>query len=115
MPSKHRFSSSLRRLQQANQILRLGHAVMRPCAYCLSHHVLCVMSNSSEHCEQCVRHHRHCELTPPNLFELERLSKQERKLFREASEAKIQTAEAQAKAKRLALQRRLVIKRIKEI
>ena len=108
MPSKHRLSSSLRRLQRADLILRTGITAMRPCQFCLSRSLLCVIAKHSEHCEQCVRHHRLCELAPPSSSELERLSKQERKLFREASEAK-------AKAIRLSQQRRLLIKRMKEI
>src|SRR5450755_435002 len=108
MPSKHKLSSTLRRAQRADFLLRTGTVAMRPCQHCLSRFLLCVVSKHSDHCEECVRHYRQCDLAPPNYSELEKLSQQERKLYREAQEAK-------AKAIRLSKQRRALIKRMKEI
>jgi len=80
---------------------------MRPCQSCASRQVLCVMSSESEHCEQCVRFNRQCDLASPHK-EMERLHRQEKELFNKAQEAK-------TKAIRYSKQRRLIIKRLKEL
>jgi hypothetical protein len=54
--------STLRRLLKANRLLRTGHSAMRACAFYLSRNVLCVMAAGCEHCEQCYRFNRRCEL-----------------------------------------------------
>lgn len=115
-PRKHRFlmprsrsqiTSSLRRQRKADRLLFTGVFVMRPCAYCSTRGFLCVLGAESPHCERCYRANRQCELAPPDA-EIERLLKQERKLFGEAKEA-------QAKAIRLSKQRRAILKRVRDL
>jgi hypothetical protein len=87
---------------------------MRPCQSCVSARLLCVVSSASEHCEQCVRRGRSCELAPPDR-EITRLDREQKELFDKASAAKAVAAQALAKANRYTKQRRLALKRIKEL
>ena len=80
---------------------------MRPCQSCVSRGLLCVVSDMSEHCEQCFRVKRSCELAPPDA-EMERLLRQKKELFDKAMEAK-------AKATRFAKQHRLVVRKLREL
>ena len=66
------------------------------------------MSAASEHCEQCIRKHRHCELAPPADGEFERLAAQERRLAEEA-------LASEAKTIRLRKQRRLIQKKLRDL
>ena len=81
--------------------------VMRAYTYCFTRGFLCVLGSELSYCERCYRANRQCELIPPDA-EIERLLKQERKLFSEAKEA-------QVKAIRLNKQRRAVLKRVREL
>jgi hypothetical protein len=114
MPSRHNLSSYQRRCRRADLILSLGIPVMRPCQSCVSARLLCVVSSASEHCEQCVRRGRSCELAPPDR-EITRLDREQKELFDKASAAKAVAAQALAKANRYTKQRRLALKRIKEL
>jgi hypothetical protein len=114
MPSRHNLSSYQRRCRRADLILSLGVPVMRPCQSCVSARLLCVVSSASEHCEQCVRRGRTCELAPPDR-EITRLDREQKELFDKASAAKAVAAQALAKANRYTKQRRLALKRIKEL
>ena len=79
-----RISSVQRRNLFADSILQFGFLVMRPGAYCVSRDYFCVISDKSEHCEQCVRKHRHCELAPPANNIIERLTAQALRLQEKA-------------------------------
>jgi hypothetical protein len=103
-----RTSAVQRRHFLADRCSQIGFVAMRPCSYCVSRDYLCVMSAASEHCEQCIRKHRHCELAPPADGEFERLAAQERHLTEEA-------LAAEAKAMRLRKQRRLVRKKLRDL
>jgi hypothetical protein len=103
-----RISTVQRRNLFADSILQFGFIVMRPCSYCVSRDYLCVMSDKSEHCEQCVRKHRHCELAPPADGVVERLTVQSLRLQEEA-------LAAEAKAIRLRKQRRIVQKKLRDL
>lgn len=103
-----RTTSLQRRHLLANRILLIGLAVMRPCSHCVSFGLLCVMSDDSEHCAECVRTHRWCELAPPSSSEWERLHSQEQKLAEEA-------LAAEAKTIRLRKQRRLIQKKLRDM
>jgi glycine/D-amino acid oxidase-like deaminating enzyme len=46
---------------------------MRPCSACVTRRILCQISEASDHCVECYRTHRQCELTSP-IAEVERLS-----------------------------------------
>jgi hypothetical protein len=87
---------------------------MRPCSFCTSRGALCVMSDDSEHCEQCVRSNRCCELAPPYV-EMERLQRQQKDFFAKATQAKTEAAAALARANRYSKQRRLALRRLKEL
>jgi hypothetical protein len=87
---------------------------MRSCYSCVSAGLLCIVSSASEHCEQCVRRDRICELAPPDR-EITRLDREQKELFNKASAAKAIAAQAFAKANRYIKQRRLALKRIKEL
>jgi hypothetical protein len=103
MPSRHLRSSTVRRVLRSERIASSGFITMRPCDFCTSRGVLCIVSDESEHCAQCLRSNRQCELAPP-YRELERLDKVEERLMKEI-------AEADAKSLRLRKQRRLVQKK----
>jgi hypothetical protein len=108
MPSRLRpTSSSTRRHRRADLLLSFGTFAMRPCAFCTSRGVLCVVSALDDRCEQCMRNQRRCELAPP-WEKCERLVKQSEKLQTEALKAEV-------KAIRLRRQRRSVLKKLKEI
>jgi hypothetical protein len=91
--SRFQIISSLRRQRKADRLFLTGIFVMRPYAYCFTRGFFCVLEAESPYCERYYRINRQCELAPPDA-EIERLLKQERKLFGE-------TKEAQAKAIRL--------------
>jgi hypothetical protein len=100
-------TNSFRRQCKADRLLFSGSLVMRPCTYCSIRGFLCVLGPELPHCEQCYRANRQCELAPPDA-EIERLLKQERKLFGEAKET-------QAKAIRFNKQRRAILKRLRDL
>ena len=108
-----RSSSTSYRNRKADRILFNGFPIMRPCRYCLSRGFLCVVSNESEHCEQCFRSHKQCDLAPADA-EIERLSAQVKDLAARARAAHAKAVESQAKAVRLAKQRRLALKKLRE-
>jgi hypothetical protein len=80
---------------------------MRFCAYYFTRGFLCVLGAESSYYERYYRANRQCELASLNA-EIERLLKQERKLFGEAKKA-------QAKAIRLNKQRRAILKRVRDL
>jgi hypothetical protein len=100
-------SSSTRRHNRADRLLAEGTFTMRPCSACVSRGLLCVVSPLDERCEQCFRNQRSCELASP-WKEFDRLAKHSERLQTEA-------LEAEAKASRLRKQRRLVLKKMKEL
>jgi hypothetical protein len=87
---------------------------MRPYQSCVFARLLYVVSSVSEHCEQYVRRGRICELALPNR-EITRLNREQKELFDKASATKTVAAQALAKANRYIKQRRLALKRIKEL
>jgi hypothetical protein len=100
-------TSTLRRYRQADKILSCGVLAMRPCSHCVSSASLCVVSNTSEKCEQCHRFGRPCDLASP-WVEFDRLQKQSEDLQAKA-------IEAEAKAHRLRKQRRVLLKKMKAL
>jgi hypothetical protein len=114
MPSRHRVSSFHRRSRLADRILLEGSPVMRPCSFCVSKGVLCVTLESSEHCAECIRTHRQCELAPP-YTEMDRLNRLEEKLISEMSAAHRAALEVDAKLLRLRQQRRLIQKKRRDL
>ena len=102
-----RVSSTIRHLRRADRLFSFFSITMRPCQSCVSRGLLCVVSELSEHCEQCFRNKRSCELTPPDI-EMERLFRQKKELFDKAMEAK-------TKATRFAKQHRLIIRKFREL
>lgn len=108
MPSHKKItSSSLRRSSQADRLLSSGVLVMRPCSQCLAAGVLCILSPRDEHCEQCYRHNRKCDLASP-WAEDDRLQKQEEEL-------RERRLRAESEAIRLRKQERLLQKRRREL
>jgi hypothetical protein len=105
MPS--RVSSTIRHSRRADRLYSQCLLAMRPCRFCVSRGLLCVVSDLSEHCEQCFRSKRSCELAPPDA-EMERLLRQKKEFFDKAMEAK-------AKATRFAKQHRLVVQKLREL
>ena|ERR1700722_8380053 len=93
-------TSFLRRQRRADLILRIGHFAMRACSFCTSRNALCIISPGAEHCEQCTRANRRCELAAPTA-EMERLADKDEKLSKEV-------LELEAKALRLRRERRRV-------
>jgi hypothetical protein len=75
--------SSFRRQRKANRLFFTDIFVMRFYAYYSIRGFLCVLGAESPYCERYYRANRQCKLAPPNV-EIERLFKQERKLFGEA-------------------------------
>jgi hypothetical protein len=100
-------TSSQRRHLWADSKFRSGTVAMRACSSCLSRNTLCVVSPSSSRCEQCVRHNRQCELDSP-VDQLDKLSTQENKLLDLISES-------EAKTRRLRKQRRLLLKKMRDL
>jgi hypothetical protein len=100
-------SSSACRHNRADRLLAEGTFTMRPCSACVSRGLLCVVSPLDERCEQCFRNQRSCELASP-WKEFDRLAKHSERL-------QIEALEAEAKASRLRKQRRLVLKKMKEL
>jgi hypothetical protein len=80
---------------------------MRFCSCCVKTNVLCVIFPLSESCEQCVRFNRDCELSFP-VAKFDKLSKQEGELFNQITECK-------TRACRLRKQRRLLLKKIRDL
>jgi hypothetical protein len=87
---------------------------MRPYQSCVSARFLCVVSSIFKYCEQYVRRGRSCELAPLD-WEIIRLDREQKELFDKALAAKAVAAQALTKANRYTKQRRLVLKRIKEL
>jgi len=100
-------TSTQRRHNRADTLLRTGFLVMRPCSSCISFGVACVLSPADERCEQCVRFGRQCELASSN-EEVERTVKK-----KEAIEEQILASEA--KTLRLRKQKRLLQKKLREL
>jgi chromosome segregation ATPase len=73
---------------------------MRPCAHCVSRNVLCVMAAGCEHCEQCYRSNRRCELAPP-CAEIERLSAKGEELSKQALELETKSLRIQREQRRI--------------
>jgi hypothetical protein len=108
MPPRRRPTSSThRRHCKADQILETGLLVMRPYAHCVSSSVLCILSETSEKCEQCHRFNRPCDLASP-WGEVNRLLEKRDKLREEA-------LAAEAKAIRLRKQARQLLKKVREL
>jgi hypothetical protein len=61
---------------------------MRPCRFCISRGLLCIIFNLFKHCEQYFRNKRFYELTLPDA-EIERLLRQKRELFNKTIKVKI--------------------------
>jgi hypothetical protein len=108
MPPRRRpTSSTFRRHQKADQILKTGLLVMRPYAYCVASSSLYVLSEVSEKCEQCHRFNRPYNLASP-WAEVYRLLKQ-------SDDLKEKMLEAKAKALRLRKQRRVILKKVRAL
>ena len=86
MPRRSFVSSTSRRYRHADRILLLGVPTMRPCAHCVASHALCVVTDTSEKCEQYVRFNRPCDLSSP-WAEVDRLLEQRDKLREQRLEA----------------------------
>jgi hypothetical protein len=80
---------------------------MRPCQSYASRQIFYIMSSESEHCEQYIRFNRQYDLASP-YKKIERLYRQKKKLFNKTQKIK-------TKAIRYSKQRRLIIKRLKEL
>jgi hypothetical protein len=93
-------SSTLRRLLKANRLLRTGHLAMRACAFCLSRNELCVVAAGCDHCEQCYRSNRRCELAPP-CAEIERLFAKDEELSKQVLELETKSLRAQRERRRV--------------
>jgi hypothetical protein len=100
-------TSTYRRHAWADSKFRSGTLAMRSCSSCLRANALCVVSPSSPKCEQCVRHNRQCELASP-VDQLDKLSEQENKLLD-------QITESEARTRRLRKQRRLLLKKMRDL
>lgn len=107
MPYRLPGSSTLRRHRNADKLLSTGVIVMRSCSHCVRASALCVLSPSSEKCEQCYRFNRPCDLASP-WTEVDRLLKQSEQLQAKA-------LEAEAKAHRLRKQRRAILKKVRAL
>ena len=107
MPRRSFISSTSRRHRHADKILILGLLTMRPCAHCAASHALCVVTDTSEKCEQCVRFNRPYDLASP-WAEVDRLLEQRDKL-------REQRFEAERKAIRLRKQERLLLKKVRAL
>jgi hypothetical protein len=81
---------------------------------CIFARLLYVVFFSFKYCEQYVRRGRTYELTPPDR-EITRLNREQKELFNKALTAKAVAAQALIKANRYTKQRRLALKRIKEL
>jgi len=73
---------------------------MRACFFCVSRNALCIVASGSEHCEQCTRANRRCELSAP-LAEIERLADKDEKLEKEVIELRIKTLRLQREQRRV--------------
>jgi hypothetical protein len=104
-------NSTQRRHVRSDILKRCAWAVMRPCSACVSRRILCQMSEASDHCVECYRTHRKCELASP-MAEVERLSSKAEALREQRLEVII---EAQRKALRLRKQERVLIKKMREL
>jgi hypothetical protein len=106
-PRRYLSNSTSRRYKRADRILCAGVLTMRPCASCVSHGTLCVLSSIDERCEQCYRSQRSCELASPwSEFD---------KLYKEKEKIRQQRLEAKLKAVRLRKQKRALQKRLKAL
>jgi hypothetical protein len=100
-------SSTLRRFRKADLLLRRGRFAMRACSYCSSRDLLCVVFETSEHCAECYRTHRRCELASP-MAKVKRLASKAEKLRK-------QRIKAEMKAIRLRKQERALYKKMREL
>jgi hypothetical protein len=96
-----------RRHRFVDKILRLGTIAIRPYAFYTRLGILYITSAAYKFCEQCLRSTRSCDLTSP-LAEVKRIFKKTEKLQAEA-------LEAEAKAYRLRKQRRMLLKKMREL
>src|SRR5450755_2831532 len=88
---------------------------MRPCSQCVSRNLLCVVSASSDHCEQCARTHRQCELAPPAEAIIKRLSREEDRILNQIQEKRRVALKTDAAVTRLRKQRRAVQKKLRDL
>src|SRR5450755_4795063 len=110
-----RFTSSVhRRHRLANTIFSLGRPAMRPCVECARRDLFCIIHESSELCEQCERFDRVCNLVSP-VTAIEKLARQENDILSQISLAHKVAREAEAKVARLRRQRRLLLKKMKDL
>jgi hypothetical protein len=58
---------------------------MRPCAVCRRVNTVCLVSDESDSCEQCLRYNRFCDLAFP-AYEWERLRRAKERLSQQISE-----------------------------
>jgi hypothetical protein len=84
--SRSQIISSFRRQRKADRILFSGMLVIRAYTYYFTRGFFCVLGAESLYYERYYRANRQCELASPDT-EIERLLKQERKLFSEIKEA----------------------------
>jgi hypothetical protein len=87
---------------------------MRPCQSCISVRLLCVVFSAFKYCEQYIRRGRIYKLAPPDR-EITRLNREQKELFNKALAAKAVAVQVLIKANRYIKQRRLALKRIKEL
>jgi hypothetical protein len=102
MPVRPRsITSTQRRYRKADSFERRTAFAMRPCSACVSRGLTCLVTADSEHCVECYRSHRRCELTSP-MAEVDRLGEKEEKLRSEALalESKVLRLRKQARALR---------------
>ena len=107
-------TSIQRRHRLADSITSLGSLAMRSCIECSRRGLTCMVHPSSQACEQCTRFSRGCDLSSPVPL-IEKLSRQEGEILSEISQAHKTAREAEAKVARLRKQRRLLLKRMKEL
>jgi hypothetical protein len=107
-------NSTSRQFRKADRLLQTGFFVMRPYSYCTSRRFLYVLSSESPYYKRYFRINRQCELAPADT-EIERLHKQLKKFFNGAREALDRLKKARAKAVRLAKQRRIILKRLRDL
>jgi hypothetical protein len=115
MSSRHLFfpnhtmplTSTTRRQRRADRLASWGCIVMRACSGCVSRCVVCVVSPEVDACVECFKFNRRCSLAP-NDSEIQKQFVAKEKLDNEIKET-------EAKAARLRKQRRLVLKRLRDL
>ena len=107
-------SSVHRRHRLANTIFSLGHPAMRSCVKCARRDLFYIVYDFSELCEQCERFSRICNLTFP-VTAIEKLARQKNDILSQISLAHKVARKAEAKVARLRKQRRLLLKKMKDL